>query len=578
MSANARAAYGNLAERAAAAIAPDDPVIVFDDTGAAEALRDAVWRKFRNERFFVRPVIGREFAKRADAVAADIMRSFPDLDHYRVAAAQAFDGTVRANGRTLRERPAYNAGALRLMQAVVNLSDGIATTSHAELRRTQEILAVAPRATFFDLRDPLVPAPIEGDLAFWRDAVVIWAPGLTEGSALYFVSALADLHAPILLVSDAQAETQYSAQRVAPGNSRDALKRAKLILIAAPYGAETALALAAWSAPLVVDMESGAQERLPRARTFDRRRFGSIFDAVVSALADSPSHVVNTESEMTADCTPDEVEGPLVSIVMPTFDRPQLLRYALESCRRQSYRNIETIVAVGGGSRFNDVAEAYPDVRFIYLDENIPAASINAAFAQARGEYVTVLNDDDLFFPHHVSSLVSALERSGGAAAHGDVLTAYLRGDEAALLSLYGFESNMSRSVDSSSMLVANRIGATSAMVRRSCLPQDLYDMSIPCYRDYALWLSLAVKHDFIHVDRITSCYTIRNSGAAQQSTALLDKAVAAYQAIYERHCASERPFIAQQRAQMLQSVSVGATSLIPEPAMHISPVNWPPF
>lgn len=573
------AAYGPVAERFASSFSADDPVIVFDQSGAAEALRDCVWRSFRGDRFFVRPLLQRVEAARADAVAAGVMHAFAGSDERRVAIAQAFDGTLQANGRALREMPAYSAGALRLMQSALRLSCGAAVSSHAERRRLFDLLETDAPAVFRNLRDNSVPPPAEGGRER-PDSVLIWAPELTGDAALSFAVVLADVHLQIVIVSATPPVTAAPGVRWIPFEERaQALKRARIIVVTNAFVADTAVALSAWKTPLVVDAESGAQEILEDARVFTRGRSSSIFDAVVSALGSPPARMRALPSTARW-LEPDESllsDGPLVSIIMPTFDRPALLQHALESCARQSYRNVETIVAAGGGARFDVLAAMYPAVRWVHLEENVPAASMNAAFAAAAGEYVTVLNDDDLFFPHHVATLVSALERSGGAAAHADVLTAYLRGDDEQL-SLYGFESNMSRSADASSLLVANRIGATSAMIRRSCLPDQLLDMSIPYYRDYALWVGLAVQHDLIHVERITSCYTIRNRGAAQQSTTGHGKAVEAYEAIYARYPAPERPAIQQQRAQMLASVRAGGTALVAEPAMQIDPVQWPPF
>lgn len=573
---NARAAYGALAERAAMPFDRNDPVIIFDPVGAAEALRECVWRSFRGDRFFVRPVLQPEHRVRADSVAAAVMTSFHSIDERRIATAQAFDGTLNANGRPLRDIPAYDAGSMRLMQAAARLADGIIVSSQAERRRIHDLLQTDADAMLWDLRDPSVPAPLPGDALGARDAIVIWAPELAGEAAMSFAVALADVHCPLLLVAATAPSNVSPAQWISPSKARDALIRAKTIVVTNSYGSETAASLSAWNAPLVVDADSGAQERLQYARAFDSRKMNSIFDAVVAALGAPPARDVCAALHPTP---PDPLltDGPLVSIIMPTFDRPALLRYALESCKRQTYRNVETIVAVGGGRRFGELAKEFPEVRFVHLEENVPAASMNAAFAAAAGEYIAILNDDDVFFPHHVASLVTALERSGAAVAHGDVVTAYLRGSDDEW-SLYGFESNMSRSADTSSLLIANRIGATSAMIRRSCIPEQIYDMSIPYYRDYALWLSLSVSSDFVHVERITSCYTIRNHGAAQQSTSNQDRAVAAYQAIYARHDVTGRPLLEQQRAQMIESVRAGGTALISQPAMQVTPITWPPF
>lgn len=573
-----RAAYGPLSERFSRGYAPDEPLVVLEHAGAAEALREIVARRFRGETVFVRAMLQRENSSRVDSVAPSVLATFEALDDRRVALDQACAGTLQANGRNLSTIPAYNGANLRLMQAALRLADGLVVSSQAERRRIEEVLDTQPPYIVAPRVDPSVPQP--GSAAAGEgDAVVIWAPHLSGDVASAFAVALSEFRLPLLLVS-ASAPTKVSpAQWFAFEQGALALSRARLIVDANAYGADAALALAAWPAALLVDRESGADELLEHVRTYDRGRMASLFESAVGALGEAPARRRSGTNGSALGLHEDRMldEGPLATIVIPTLDRPVLLRYALESCRRQTYRNVETIVVVDGGPRLPSLEAEFPEVRFLYMPENDPVASTNAAYALAEGEYVTLLSDDDLFFPDHVAALVTALERSGAAVAHADVLTAFLRGDDREWLA-YGLESNMSRAVDPSSLLVANRIGATSAMIRRSCLSAAPFDASIPLYRDFALWLGLSAAHDFVHVERITSCYTIRNQGAGQQSTMWHDQAVAAYEAIYQRYPVSERPMVQQQRAQMLAFVRAGGTALAGEPAMQIAPVKWPPF
>lgn len=578
MSSTGRKTHGLIAQRFASGFAVSDPVVVFDHTGVAEAFQDCMTRAFRGESFFVRAVLQSESSARVDSVAGSILSTFATLDERRIALEQACSGLLQANGRTLNTIPAYNPGSVRLMQAMLRLADGLVVSSQAERRRIEGLLETQPPAIIAEITDSSVPLRASRDDEGDRDAVVIWAPHLSGDVAWEFAAGIADLHLPLLLVSASEPGQPVPALWIPLQQSPEALKRAKLILDTSAFGCDAARGLASWGVPLVADVESGTQEVFEHVRTFDRRRMASLFEAVVSALgAYAPrDRKPKLEPALQIQAQPLLRDGPLASIVIPTLDRPVLLRYALESCRRQTYHNVETIVVVDGGPRLDALAEDFPEVRFLHMPENNPVVSTNTAFAQARGQYITLLSDDDLLFPEHVAALVTALENSGAAVAHADVLTAFLTGDDGDWRA-YGFESNMSRSLDRSSLLVANRIGATSAMIRRSCLSATPFDASIPLYRDYALWLDLSSRYDFVHVERITSCYTIRNQGAGQQSTMWHDQATAAYEAIYARYPARGRPLIEQQRIHMLQSVRAGGTALASEPGIRTSPVSWPP-
>ena len=102
----------------------------------------------------------------------------------------------------------------------------------------------------------------------------------------------------------------------------------------------------------------------------------------------------------------------LVSIVIPTCNRPALLRRAVRSALRQSYRDIEVLVIDdcphGTGA---EVCDEFRDGRLrSYHNRSAKGAcgSRNTGIDLARGEFYTGLDDDDYFHPDRINSLLSA--------------------------------------------------------------------------------------------------------------------------------------------------------------------------
>jgi len=115
---------------------------------------------------------------------------------------------------------------------------------------------------------------------------------------------------------------------------------------------------------------------------------------------------------------------PLVTIGIPTFNRPELLARALGSVARQDYPNLEVIVAdnAAGTDEASPVVERFksslPNLEFVKHQQNI--GSLNNFFfllRAAHGKYFMWLADDDEISPNYVSSLVDLLERDPGAAS-----------------------------------------------------------------------------------------------------------------------------------------------------------------
>ena len=88
---------------------------------------------------------------------------------------------------------------------------------------------------------------------------------------------------------------------------------------------------------------------------------------------------------------------PLFSVILPTFNRPDLLAEAVESVLAQTVPDFELLVVDDG----SDQSVSLPNderIRLITLGRNNgPAVARNAALRIARGRYLTFLDDDDLF-------------------------------------------------------------------------------------------------------------------------------------------------------------------------------------
>ena len=125
----------------------------------------------------------------------------------------------------------------------------------------------------------------------------------------------------------------------------------------------------------------------------------------------------------------EKKSGPLVSVLIPTFNRPRYLSESLASSLRQSYRNLQVIVINDGGEDVSNIVNSFDDPRvtFINRKENRGKAfSLNEALAEARGKYVAYLDDDDLYYPHHIETLVDALEnQTTCSVAYSDLYKAY---------------------------------------------------------------------------------------------------------------------------------------------------------
>jgi len=109
------------------------------------------------------------------------------------------------------------------------------------------------------------------------------------------------------------------------------------------------------------------------------------------------------------------VREPLVSIIIPTYNRASLLARAVKSARSQDYRNIEIIITDNASTDHTPIlgAKLSQDHKNIIYHANVVNVGIakNIAFALrlSRGEFVYILSDDDYLFPDSITRLLPPL-------------------------------------------------------------------------------------------------------------------------------------------------------------------------
>lgn len=172
---------------------------------------------------------------------------------------------------------------------------------------------------------------------------------------------------------------------------------------------------------------------------------------------------------------------PLISVIVPVYNRVHLLREALTSLARQTYRYFEVIIVDDGSNEdvqkvIHPWKERLP-IRFERLATNQGApVARNRGFALAKGEFV-------LFLDHDATLERDALEcflRTLQASPEADVAYSAHR---------FGGKLFPSRAFDPTALQQGNYIHTTS-LVRREAFPG--FDPSLKKFQDWDVWLTMA--------------------------------------------------------------------------------------
>src|SRR5689334_24931801 len=101
-----------------------------------------------------------------------------------------------------------------------------------------------------------------------------------------------------------------------------------------------------------------------------------------------------------------------VSVIVPTHNRPAMLRQALASIRAIERPDLALEILVGDNGDAPETAAIAKEFGAIHLKTDRPGAAgaRNAAFAAATGEYVAFLDDDDVWLPENIRPHLAQLE------------------------------------------------------------------------------------------------------------------------------------------------------------------------
>lgn len=110
----------------------------------------------------------------------------------------------------------------------------------------------------------------------------------------------------------------------------------------------------------------------------------------------------------------DNINEPLVSVIIPTYNRPEYLKEAIASAVNQTYQNIEIIISDNcSTTNTQAIVTSFADsrIRFWQQPQNLGMlANQMHAFKMAQGKYVASLHDDDIWNPDFLAKLVPILE------------------------------------------------------------------------------------------------------------------------------------------------------------------------
>lgn len=237
----------------------------------------------------------------------------------------------------------------------------------------------------------------------------------------------------------------------------------------------------------------------------------------------------------------DSVTANLVTVIITTRNRPQLLKHAIASLIAQDYPQWEAIVVNDGGEDIKphvggiDVAGR---IRIVTHGTSLgPGAARNTALKLARGKIVCYLDDDDIFHPDHLSTVVAALTslpKPSFVYTDAEIVMEKIEGERRHILRNLG-NPNAHESFSRERILVQNYIPINTWAHHLELVEMaQFFDENLPVLEDWDFLLKLLRHSSPLHVPKTTVEVRIRKALDSVSRRGIL-YVVATYREIYAR-------------------------------------------
>lgn len=196
-------------------------------------------------------------------------------------------------------------------------------------------------------------------------------------------------------------------------------------------------------------------------------------------------------------------ESPVISVVIPTYNRKGIVLEAINSVLEQEPKNFEVIVVDDGST---DGSAEYLDslnlpIKIIVQKNGGVAAARNRGIREASGQYVAFLDSDDLWLPHKLQLQLAFFEAHPEAMI---VCTDEQISDAGNIQEMTRFARNRPIPRPSLPAFVQHTSIHVSAVMAKKTLFDEVggFNESLRIHEDSELWNRIAEFHDFYYIEQ----------------------------------------------------------------------------
>ena len=260
---------------------------------------------------------------------------------------------------------------------------------------------------------------------------------------------------------------------------------------------------------------------------------------------------------------------PLVSILVSTYNRADILIRTIDSILAQTFTDYELIVVDDGSTdETRSVMEGYikeGGINYVYQENRGVAEARNAGVASSRGEYVAFCDSDDFWVPEKLQKQMSLFtEKTALVYSNAYLLSANFRKEVRSYDLIAPHRGEVYRD-----LLKKNFIATSSVVVRKVLLNEPF--VGTVC-EDWKMWLAVARRGLFDFVDEPLIYYYEHSHGLSKSKARLIKSRVEIRKGEYralDRTSSKDKQLMKEVRFLILKdAVVLKALEALPEPVL----------
>jgi glycosyltransferase involved in cell wall biosynthesis len=258
--------------------------------------------------------------------------------------------------------------------------------------------------------------------------------------------------------------------------------------------------------------------------------------------------------------------NPLISVLVPVYNRFSFIPRTLQSLQNQSYKEIEIIVVNDGGEDASQFVEQLHDPRFKYVtytkNQGLSHAR-NVGLQNCTGNYISLLDSDDIYLPYALETRMYWLQKLGAEVVYTrslkNIMDHVIFSDGREGYQIVHRELYWDQEFDRDDILTTNIAPCCNPLFSRRAWEESNYwfQEDMDSSEDHFFWISLSRKYDFYNLGLVDAeCTYVREKGFNMTGSRDFSKNwIKIFQ--HWRHTAINYEKVVSQQNSVLKSVGI---------------------